>query len=160
MTGPLSLLSVLLVLALLAFQVWMIGRLFVNFLFWQQFAVLADSEAAGALRQSKQLARSERDLPWYRRPLWRGVLLFSIWSAFVLAITLGPEWSTLRHYFNELTTTQDPQAFLQQLSATQQAHSFDIFSFSLNLVQRILQPLLGIAFVLLYLDSKTRDDQS
>jgi hypothetical protein len=154
MTGPLSLLSVLLVLALLAFQVWIIGRLFVNFLFWQQFAVLADSETAGALRQSKDLARSGRDLPWFQRPSWRGVFIASLWFAFVLAVTLGPEWTTLRQYFNELMTTQDPQALVQKLTEAQQAHGFDISSFALSILQKILQPLLGIAFVLLYLESK------
>jgi hypothetical protein len=89
--------------------------------------------------------------------LWRGVFIASIWFAFVVAITLGPEWGRLRQYFNELMTTQDPQALLEKLTAAQQAHGFDIFSFSLGLLQKILQPLLGIAFVLLYLDSKTHN---
>ena len=158
--GASSLFVVSLALALLVLQVWMFGRFFINVLFWQQFAVLENAGVVESLRESRKLARSGRDLPWFRRPLWRGVFIASIWFAFVLAITLGPESSTLQHYFNEMMTTQDPQALLQKLTASQQAHSFDIFSFSLNLVQRILQPLLGIAFVLLYLDSKTRDDQS
>jgi hypothetical protein len=154
MSGPLYLLSILLVLAVLAFQVWIVGRLFVNFLFWQQFAVLAESDAHGALRQSKQLARSGRELPWYRRPLWRGVLIFSIWSAFVLAIDIGTQWPSLRHYFQELTISQNPQAVLQALTATSKAQSFNLASFMLGVVQTLLRPLLGIAFVLVYLDSQ------
>ena len=153
--GASSLLLIFFALALLILQVWMFGWFFMNVLFWQQFAVLENAGVIDSLRESRNLARSGRDLPWFQRPLWRGALIVSIWTAFVLAITLGPEWSTLRHYFNELTTTQDPQALMQQLTATQQAHGFDIFHFALNLLQRILQPLLGIAFVVLYFDSKS-----
>ncbi len=154
MSGPLSILSSLLVLALLAFQVWIVGRLFVNFLFWQQFAVLAESDAVGALRQSKQLARSGRELPWYRRPLWRGVFLFSIWSAFALAINLGPEWSSIRHYFQQLATSQDPQVLVQALAANSKAQTFDLVHFIFGLVASLLRPLLGIAFVLVYLGAQ------
>ncbi len=154
MSGSLSLLSILLVLGVLAFQVWIVGRLFVNFLFWQQFAVLTESDATGALRQSKQLARSGRDLPWFRRPLWRGVFLFSIWSTFVLAIDIGMQWSSLRHYFQELTTSQNPQAVLQAFAASSKAQPFNLAGFALSLVQALLRPLLGISFVLLYLGSQ------
>jgi hypothetical protein len=149
-----SLVVPFLALALLGLQVWMFGRFFINVLFWQQFAVLADAEPANALRQSKELARSGRDLPWFQRPLWHGVLIASIWFAFVLVLQIGAEWHTIQPYFHELTTTQDPQALLQKITESQRAHGFDPFSFSLNLLQRILQPLLGIAFVILYFDSK------
>jgi hypothetical protein len=158
--GASSLLVIFVALALLVLQVWMFGRFFINVLFWQQFAVLENAGVIDSLRQSRNLARSGRDLPWFQRPLWRGVFIASIWFAFVLAITLGPEWSTLLHYFNAMMTTQDPKALLEKLTATQQAHGFDVFSFGLNLLQRILQPLLGIAFVLLYFDSKSHNDQS
>jgi len=153
-TSGSSIISIFLALLVLAFQVWIIGRLFINFLFWQQFAVLAGSDAASALRQSKKLARRGRDLPWFRRPLWRGIFLFSIWSAFVLAITIGPEWSAIRHYFHELTTSQDPQALLQSLTTNYKPQAFNLASFLLGLLQALLRPLLGIAFVLLYFDSK------
>jgi hypothetical protein len=72
----------------------------------------------------------------------------------VLAVTLVSEWTTLHHYFDQLMTTQDPQALLQRLTEAQQARGFDVSAFVLNLVQKILQPLLGIAFVVLYLNSK------
>jgi hypothetical protein len=155
-----SLLLIFFALALLVLQVWMFGRFFINVLFWQQFAVLENAGVVDSLRESRNLARSGRDLPWFQRPLWRGVFIASIWFAFVLAITLGPEWSTLQNYFSQLTITQDPQALLEKLTATQQARGFDVFSLGLNIVQRILQPLLGIAFVLLYFDSKSHNDQS
>lgn len=153
-TSGSSIISIFLALLVLAFQVWIIGRLFVNFLFWQQFAVLAGSDAASYLRQSKKLARSGRDLPWFQRPLWRGIFLFSIWSVFVLALTIGPAWPAIRHYFHELTTSQDPQALLQSLTTNYKPQAFNFASILLGLVQTLLRPLLGIAFVLLYFDSK------
>ena len=152
--GGSSLLVPFLALALLGVQVWMFGRFFINVLFWQQFAVLENASVVESLSQSRNLARSGRDLPWFERPLWRGVLIASIWFAFVLVLQIGAEWHTIQQYFHELTTTQDPQALLQKITESQRAHGFDLFSFSLNVLQRILQPLLGIAFVVLYFDSK------
>jgi hypothetical protein len=154
LAGASSPLLILFAMALLVVQVWMFGRFFINVLFWQQFAVIENAGFIDALRESRNLARSGRDLPWFQRPLWRGAFIASIWFAFVLAITLGPEWGTLQHYFNELMTTQDPQVLLQRLTETQQAHGFDFSAFGLGVLERILQPLLGIAFVVLYLDSK------
>jgi hypothetical protein len=154
LAGASSLLLVLFALALLILQVWMFGRFFVNVLFWQQFAVLENAEFIEALRFSRNLARSGRDLPWFERPLWRGAFIASLWFAFVLVVTLVSEWTPLHHYFSQFVTTQDPQKLLQQLTEAQQARGFDISAFALNLLQRILQPLLGIAFVVLYLDCK------
>jgi hypothetical protein len=151
--GP-SVLLFFLALFVLAFQVWIVGRLFVNFLFWQQFAVLERSDAGNTLRQSKELARSRRDLPWFRRPMWRGIFIASIWFAFVFAINLGSEWHSIQHYFHELTTSQDPQALIQGLTATSTTQGFNLLGFVLGLAQTLLRPLLGIAFVLLYFDSK------
>jgi hypothetical protein len=72
----------------------------------------------------------------------------------VVAIALVSEWTTLQHSFNELMTTQDPQTLLQKLTEAQQAHGFDVLTFALGILQKILQPLIGIAFVLLYIDSR------
>lgn len=152
LAGASSLLLALFALALLILQVWMFSRFFVNVLFWQQFAVLENAEFIDSLRNSRNLARSGGDLPWFERPLWRGAFIASLWFAFVLAVTFVSEWTTLHHYFNQVMTTQDPQKLLQQLTEAQQARGFEISAFGLNLVQRILQPLLGIAFVVLYLD--------
>jgi hypothetical protein len=155
LAGAASLLLALFALALLILQVWMFGRFFVYVLFWQQFAVLENAEFIDSLRDSRNLAYSGRDLPWFQRPLWRGAFVASLWFAFVLAVTLVSEWTTLHHYFNQLMTTQDPQTLLQQLTEAQQARSFDVSAFALNSLQKVLQPLLGIAFVVFYLDSKT-----
>jgi hypothetical protein len=149
-----SVLLVLVAMALLILQVWMFGRFFVNVLFWQQFAVLESAGFIDSLRESRDLARSGRDLPWFQRPLWRGAFIGSIWFAVVLAITLGAQWGTLHQYFNQLLTTQDPQALLQQMTEAQQASGFNIPAFALGAVEKILQPLVGIAFVVVYLESK------
>ena len=153
-TTPPSLFSALLALGLLVFQVWLFGRFFINVLFWQQFAVLENARAFDSLRESKSLARSGRDLPWFQRPMWRAAFIASIWFAFVLAFTLGPEWSTLSRYFHELTTSQDPQTLLQTLTTTSKSQTFNLAGFLLGIIQTLLRPLLGIAFVLLFLDSK------
>src|SRR5436853_1249755 len=90
-----SLFSIVLALGLLGFQVWLFGRFFINVLFWQQFTVLENASAADALRESRELARSGRDLPWYQRPLWPGALIVSLWAAFALTITITPPWPML-----------------------------------------------------------------
>ncbi len=156
LAGTASLLLVLFALALLILQVWMFSRFFVNVLFWQQFAVLENAAFIDALRDSRSLANSGRDLPWFQRPLWRAAFIASLWFAFVLAVTLASEWTTLHHYLSQLATTQDLQTLLQQLTEAQQARGFDISAFVPNVLQKILQPLVGIAFVVLYLDSKIR----
>lgn len=150
--------SVLLALAaigLLILQVWAFGRFFVKVLFWQQFAVLENAGFIDSLRESRDLARSGRDLPWFQRPLWRGAFIASIWFAVVLTITLGAQWGTLHQYLTQLMDTQDPQALVQQMTEAQQASGLNISAFALNFVERVLQPLVGIAFVVLYLDSKS-----
>jgi hypothetical protein len=154
LAGVSSVLLVLVAMALLILQVWMFGRFFVNVLFWQQFAVLENAGFIDSLRESRDLARSGRDLPWFQRPMWRGAFIASIWFAFVLAITLAAQWGTLQQYFDRLLTTQDPQALLQQLTEAQQASGFNISAFALGVVEKILQPLVGVAFVILYMDSK------
>jgi hypothetical protein len=53
-------------------------------------------------------------------------------------------------------TTQDPQALLQQMTEAQKASGFNITTFGLSIVQKVLQPLVGIAFVIVYLDTKLR----
>jgi hypothetical protein len=141
-------------MALLILQVWMFGRFFVNVLFWQQFAVLENAGFIESLRESRDLARSGRDFPWFQRPLWRGAFIASIWFAVVLAITLVAQWGTLHQYLNQLLTTQDPQALLQQMTEAQKASGFNVSAFALGAVEKILQPLVGIAFVVLFLDSK------
>jgi hypothetical protein len=149
-----SVLLALVAMGLLLLQVWMFSRFFVNVLFWQQFAILANAGFADSLRESRELAHSGRDLPWFQRPLWRGAFIASIWLAVVLAMTLGAQWGIVQQYFHQLMTTQDPQTLLQQMTEAQKASGFNISSFAVGIVEKVLRPLVGIAFVLLYLDSR------
>lgn len=152
MAGASSVLMIFLALGLLVLQVWMFGRVFVNVMFWQQFAVLEDAGVVESLRESKNRARSGRDLPWFRRPLWRGAFLASLWCALAILLNIGPEWSLMQRYFQTLATTQDPQALLQSLNAS--TPGFDVVHVALAILQAALRPLLGIAFVFLYFDSR------
>jgi hypothetical protein len=160
-----SLFSIVLALGLLAFQVWLFCRFFINVLFWQQFTVLENANAADALRESRNLARSGRDLPWYQRPLWRGALIVSLWFAFALTMAiiamwpkLTAQWPLFRDFFNQLNGAQDPQVVLQKMMASlPKDRGTGFFELSFTILQRILQPLLGIAFVVLYLDSRQEE---
>ncbi|MEP6698444.1 MAG: DUF4339 domain-containing protein [Verrucomicrobiota bacterium] len=152
MSGP-SIASLFIALVVLAFQVWITARLFRNFLFWQQFAVLAGADMGQSLRQSKELARTACERPWYQRPLWRGAVLASLWCAVVMLLNLGPEWQMVQLYLQQLSTAPDPQAIIQSL-ANAKPHGLNLADLSLSLVQIALRPLLGISFVVLYFDAK------
>jgi hypothetical protein len=158
-----SLFSVVVALGLTALQIWLFCRFFIYVLFWQQFVVLENAGFIDALRESKTLARSGEDLPWYKRPLWRGAVIFSIWTVFVIAIKLvalwpklTAEWPLFQNAFEQLSAAQDTQVALQNLMASMPKEQAAGFSdLGLSILQGIFQPLLGIAFVVLYLDSKS-----
>ena len=151
-TGQPSVLMIFVALALLFFQVWMFGRVFVNVLFWQQAAVLENAGVVDSLRRSKEMAQSRRELPWWRRPLWHGVVVSSLWCVLATVLSIGPEWSTLTSYSHILTTTQDAQTIAQSLSAAAKPGALTVWTLTLSVLQTVLRPLLGIAFVLIYLD--------
>jgi hypothetical protein len=161
-----SLFSVVVALGLAIFQIWLFTRFFINVLFWQQFAVLENATAVDALRASRNLARSGRDLPWYQRPLWRGAFVVSFWYAFVIAIEIiayspkvAAAWPAIQDYYNQLMSAPDPQAVLQKMMANvPQNQAINFAELGWSVLIRILQPLLGIAFVVLYLDSKGEGD--
>ncbi|HEX8489740.1 MAG TPA: GYF domain-containing protein, partial [Chthoniobacterales bacterium] len=145
-------LGLFLALALLGFQVWITARLFTNFLFWQQFAVIAGSDINHSLRQSRELARSGHERPWYSRPLWRGAVLASLWCLVVILVNIDPIWQLLRVYFHQLAIQADPQAMAQAFSNAK-PQSGGAINYTLGVIQIILRPLLGIAFVVLYFES-------
>ena len=149
LSGP-SALSIFLVLVILTVMVWVTGRLFVNFMFWQQFAVLEGCNALEALRRSRELARSANDLRWFRRPMWRGVFIASLWFVVVLALN----WPIVSQSFQTaLAMPHDPQAAMEAFRTTARGSSAAGSTFAANVLQAILKPLLGIAFVLLFLDT-------
>jgi hypothetical protein len=147
-------------LGLLFLQIWMFGRVFAITLFWQQTAALEDASGADAVRRSSALAYGRGDLRRFRRPLWRGAFLASIWCVLATALAVGPEWSMITEYFNAVTTLQDPQAILQAMTAHSNATAMRIGPLVLGVIQAILRPLLGIAFVVLYYDLQARAKNS
>lgn len=157
--GPPSVLMIFVALALLFFQVWMFGRVFVNVLFWQQAAVLENAGVVDSLRRSKEMAQSHRDRPWWRRPLWHGVVVSSLWCLLATILSIGPEWSTLTAYFHTLTTMQDAQAMVQSMSAAAKPAALTAWTLGLSVLQTVLRPLLGIAFVLIYLDLRAAPNE-
>lgn len=154
--GP-SAFSFFIALCLAALQVWIVGRLFINFMFWQQAAMLDGCGVGDSLRRSKSLARGGRQFPWYQRPMWQGVIIFSLWTAFVIVLNLPQVLPQLREYWQVVTTAQDPQAIVAAMQKmTPHNHGFDPVAFGLAMVQSILRPLVGIAFVLLYFEARAR----
>jgi hypothetical protein len=145
----LSLLSIFLCLLILSVMVWVTGRLFINFMFWQQFAVLEGCGALESLRRSRELARSGPDLPWYRRPMWRGIFITSLWFGLVLALN----WPSVSQFFHDISGVTDPQKLLETIQTSLKNSGAASSTFAASVLQAILKPLLGIAFVLLFLDS-------
>jgi hypothetical protein len=161
-----SLFTIIFALGLAVFQIWLFARFFINVLFWQQFAVLENATAVDALRASRNLARSGRDLPWYQRPLWRAAIIVSLWYAFLIAIEVVANWPRfvagwplIQDYYNQLMSTQDPQAILQKMMASvPRNQGINFFELGWSILLRIAQPLLGIAFVILYLNSRADNE--
>jgi hypothetical protein len=152
MAGP-SMTAIFLVLALTGVMVWAIGRLWINFMFWQQFAVLEGCNALDALRRSRDLARSQSDLPWFRRPLWRGVFIATLWFALVLVLY----WPLVSQSFQTMTDSSiwsisDPQKLAETITGRMKNSSEAGSTLAAGILKSILKPLLGIAFVLLFLD--------
>ncbi|HLW36607.1 MAG TPA: hypothetical protein VKS98_13215, partial [Chthoniobacterales bacterium] len=149
-------------LSLAVLQIWLFCRFFAFVLFWQQFAVLENLPGYDALRQSNRLAHSGRDLVWYQRPLWRGALIVSLWTVFAIAIAafamwpkIAAQYPMIRDLVNQLPGAQDPQALIQKtVDSLPKEQPATLSEIGLFVLQKVLQPLLGIAFVILYLDSK------
>lgn len=161
-----SLLTIIFALGLAVFQIWLFARFFINVLFWQQFAVLENATAVDALRASRNLGRSGRDLPWHQRPVWRAAIIVSLWYVFLIAIEvvanwprIVAEWPLMQDYYNQLTSTPDPQAILQKMvTSIPRNQGINFFELGWSILLRIVQPLLGIAFVVLYLASKAHHE--
>lgn len=156
-----SVLSIFLALLVTSVMVWVIGRLWINFMFWQQCAVLEGCNAIEALRRSRELARSRTDLAWFRRPFWRGVFIASLWFAVVLALN----WPFVSQFFRAVWNTaaisniSDPQKFMEAVLNGMKNSGAAGSTFAAGVMQGILKPLLGIAFVLLFLDSNLADPE-
>src|SRR5437588_279137 len=158
-----SILSLLLALLILAVQVIMVARLWVNFLFWQQSAYISNLEGANALRESKMLARSQRRPRKSTRPLWRGALLASLWIVIALGLSAGAEIPLILPKLQGVSTSspEEIMKMWQNLNAPKVADAMLIGSMAISsLVRALMRPILGIAFVLLYLDVRSDFSES
>ncbi|MBV9010217.1 MAG: DUF4339 domain-containing protein [Verrucomicrobia bacterium] len=153
-SGP-SIATLLLALLILAIQVTMVARLWVNFLFWQQAAGIANLDGAAAIEESRALARSQRRARKIDRPLWRGALLASLWFVLMLGLSAGLEVPFVLSKVQDITTPEQALAFFQNAKPPQSPDFMLIASAVLSsLVHTLLRPVFGIAFVLLYFDSR------
>jgi hypothetical protein len=156
--GSPSIPGLLLALVALAFQVFMVGRLWINFLFWQQASTIADLDAAESLQESRDLARSNSAAPRLERPLYRGAIIASVWLLVMLAANMVVELPFLLARLQGATSLQEIQSLTEQIANATAPDALRIAADALNsLVGAVLRPLLGIAFVLLYLDAKARE---
>lgn len=153
---PTALLALLTLLAL-AVQVYMVGRLFISFLFWQQSATIGGLEGIDALRESTQLARSNRAAPMPDRPVFRGATLASIWLLVLLASNVAVQLPFLFMRLQGITTVEEVTDLMHNLMSAPTPDAMTLVSYVLtSLLNTLLRPLLGIAFVLLYFDIKAR----
>ncbi|MDQ6655294.1 MAG: DUF4339 domain-containing protein [Verrucomicrobiota bacterium] len=149
--------SVLLALVALAFQVYMVGRLFINFMFWQQTSVIDGEETLESLRASQELARSGRHEPWTERPLYRGTALASIWLVLLVALAVALEVPVLLWRLRGVGSMEGAVALMDTLVKNPPADALNVVSYAVSsLANAALHPLLGIAFVVLYFDAKAR----
>jgi hypothetical protein len=154
--GPPSLINVFLVLVILALQVYMTARLWVNFLFWQQSSVLAKLDTLEVLRESKELARSRTEAPRLERPLYRGAILASLWFVLLLVISTSAELPFLFVRLQGVTNLENATAMVQNLANAPAPDAITVATYAVTtLIHAALRPLLGIAFVILYFDAKT-----
>ncbi|MDQ6622550.1 MAG: DUF4339 domain-containing protein [Verrucomicrobiota bacterium] len=150
-----SLISIFIALVVLAFQVYMASRLFVNFMFWQQSCVIAGLEGIEALRESKELAHSRSQEPRLQRPLYRGAIFASIWLVLLLILSVAIEMPFTLVRLQGITSLEEGMTLMQQLMHAPVPDTLTIASYvASSLAHAALRPLLGILFVVLYFDSK------
>jgi len=150
-----SILALLLATSLLTLQVYMTARLWINFMFWQQTASLGQLSGLAALRESKALARSRRNEPWLDRPLYRGAIIVSIWLIAAVFVSTAVQFPFVLLQLQGVTTLEQMQTTLQNLLSSGTPPPLLLAAYVTSaLALAAIRPLLGIAFVVLYLDSK------
>ena len=140
-----------------AFMVYMIVRLFINFLFWEQTAAFGDEGALFALRESKELARCAPDAPRLDRPLYRGVIMVLGWLVLLLLVLMAVQFPLMLVRLGGVENPEQARVLMDTLSQAKTPDALMIASDVLAaLVNLILRPLLAISFLVLYYDAKAR----
>jgi GYF domain 2 len=156
-TGAASITSLLLALLILSFLAYMVARLFINFLFWQQAGALGEQIGAEALRQSKRLARQRLRAPRLQWPLYRGAILASLWLVLLLVASAGIELPFLLYRMRGITSLDQVVSLAQSLAEAKRPDALTIASSAIgSLLHAVLRPLLAASFVVLYFDAKAR----
>ena len=147
--------SLLLALLLLLFTAYMVARLFINFLFWQQAGALGGRPTVEALQESKDLARSGAELPRAQRPLYRGAMIASLWLLAIIVLNVAIELPFVLFKMRGVTSVEQAAAMMQAMAAS---NSIDLLSglttLLSSLIHAVLRPWLAAVFVVLYLDTK------
>ncbi|MDQ3199116.1 MAG: DUF4339 domain-containing protein [Verrucomicrobiota bacterium] len=147
--------GIFLALALLIFAAYMVARLFINFLFWQQAGALSQTPAFEALQVSKELARSGRELPWTERPLYRGALIASLWILIIIVLNLAIELPAVLYKMRGVTTVEQAATMIQTMATKNSPDFVSIVTTLLScLVHAVLRPWLAAVFIVLYLNTK------
>ena len=155
--APASGVTVLIQMAAFGFLVFMAGRLFINFMFWQQSAALGNLDGVAALKESKDLARSRPDAPRRERPLYRGLAIAALWLMLLVGFSFAAELPFLVARLQGVSTIDEARAVVQALANASAPDALTIATYVLStLVHALLAPVIGIAFVLLYFDAKAR----
>jgi hypothetical protein len=140
-----------------AFMIYMIGRLFINFLFWEQTAALGDESALLALRESKELARCASDAPRMDRPLYRGVIVASVWLLLLLVVLMVVQFPFMLVRLSGIENPEQAVALMQTLAEAKSRDPLMIASDVVSaLVNLVLRPLMAASFIVLYYDAKAR----
>jgi hypothetical protein len=145
------------ILLLGGFMVYMNARLFINFLFWQQTAVLGTQPPLAALRESKELARSVPHAPRLERPLYRGAIIASIWLLLLLVLTFGVQ---LPFMMARLIGVENPEQAMELMQKVAQSPTPDPLMTAADIATAVmnllLRPFLAASFVVLYYDARAR----
>ena len=159
--GAASVSGFLLMLSLLIFAAYMVARLFVNFLFWQQAGALGGTAAIETLQASKDLARSGTDRPRAQRPLYRGAMIAGLWLLVIIAVNVAIELPVLLFRMRGVTSLEEATTMVQAMATKNSPDLLSGLTTMLScLANAILRPWLAAIFVVLYLDTKAARSNS
>lgn len=157
--GAASLSGVLLALLLLLFTAYMVARLFINFLFWQQAGALGERPTFEALQESKELARSGTERPRAQRPLYRGAMIASLWLLAIILLNVAIELPVVLLRMRGVTSLEQAATTIQAMATVNSTDLLSNLTTLLScLVHAILRPWLAAMFVVLYFDTKRNDE--
>ena len=141
-------------------MVYMNARLIINFLFWEQTAALGDEGAFLALRESRELARCAPELPRLDRPLYRGLIILSLWLLLLVVALVVVQFPFALIRLGGAQSPEQAAALMESLSQAKTPDALmiasDVASAIINLVVR---PLLTTSFIVLFYDAKARRGQ-